>query len=225
MKNLNSSTQMQEFYTEVRKRLWLSVIILLIVSIIVFPYNYMVKHHSKAQYVQNIPLNIGNWKGIEIPLDKLTLEILGTDDVAIRRYSHDLMEVPPVDLAIVFSQEDRGAVHPPEVCYTGGGWDVQVERYVTLNFAGTVIKAVELIIKMDETQQLVIYWYKSGNKYTGNYYLQQLNVVVNQLLHKKSSSVLIRLSIPLPDKDVDKGLSRLCDFGETLFPYLEEYIP
>ncbi|NLE29725.1 MAG: EpsI family protein [Phycisphaerae bacterium] len=69
-----------------------------------------------------IPLDIGNWQGRDIPLDKAVVQAMAVDDYINRSYTH-YPESQKVELFITCGERVRDLMpHRPEVCYPGNGW-------------------------------------------------------------------------------------------------------
>ncbi len=62
--------------------------------------------------LSKIPLDIGEWRGKEIPIDKQTKDILETNSVLIREYTNSKDDA--ISLAIVYYKDSRIAFHLPE---------------------------------------------------------------------------------------------------------------
>jgi len=185
---------------------------------------------------QKIPMNIGAWKGSDTELDERTYEILETRNVLSRLY--ETAEGGKVHLLLVGSHRDRRVAHPPEVCYVsshfsivdGGERDVNLEtsrsRGVSprIGFAGQDapptrvgrLMVKEFIAKDQRRKgasEHVLYVYKVGDRFTTNYYAQQLFFAWDRLTQKKSQVLLIRLAGP--DQSVFDG------FLNQILPLLE----
>ena len=99
---------------------YIITIALLAVTLIGLHYVWSSRGISPSDIDLNtIPLQVGEWSGRDIKIDKRTIEILETEDVMMREYTNRKGE--SVYLTIVYSGAKRGAFHPPEVCYTGDG--------------------------------------------------------------------------------------------------------
>src|SRR5207237_557005 len=68
-----------------------------------------------------IPRKIGDWSGADVALSKRVYAILETDDVLVRSFTRP-GERAPVDLYVVHAAESRKVAHPPEICFSGGGY-------------------------------------------------------------------------------------------------------
>lgn len=80
--------------------------------------------------LKQLPLQIGDWAGIEVPLDERIVEATDTDDLVNRRYVRSNGR-DAVSLFIACGLRMRDlAPHRPEVCYPGAGWTVDDRRVV-----------------------------------------------------------------------------------------------
>jgi len=59
---------------------------------------------------------------------------------------------------------------------------------------------------------------------TPDYYIQQVNIIASNILRKKASSALIRISALVED-NIEDSASLLREFAEDMMPYLEKALP
>ena len=150
---------------------------------------------SDQQIIQTVPKELGNWKGRDIPLDERTYEILETRNVLSRQYGN--LKGEKVGLLIVSSNKDRRVAHPPEVCYITSNFAIVDERIEKFAFGNTWIN-LKRFTAQDKNNSLnrekVMYVYKVGNRYTANYFAQQLLFTWDRATRRESQILLIRLS-------------------------------
>lgn len=80
--------------------------------------------------LKQLPLQIGDWAGLEVPLDERIVQATDTDDLVNRRYVRSNGK-DAVFLFIACGLRMRDlAPHRPEVCYPGAGWTVDDRRVV-----------------------------------------------------------------------------------------------
>lgn len=183
---------------------------------------YAGKSYSGELYTHKIPMIIGNWYGKELGMDERTYEVLETRDAIMREYTNSNATVL---LAIVFSQNNRKVAHPPEVCFAGGGWERADKSIETLIFDGREIKMNKLILQKNSSKQVVLYLYKSGDKLTENYYVQQLNIIKNGMLRKNTSSALIRVSTYISGEDISEKMALTKSFIAEIIPVIQQKLP
>jgi EpsI family protein len=183
---------------------------------------YSTRDYSGELYTRNIPIVIGNWYGKDFSMDERTYEILETRDAIMREYTNQDGE--SVLFALVFSQNNRKVAHPPEVCFAGGGWERAKRDTEIITVGDQEIKVNRLILQKNSGKQIVLYLYKSGDKLVSNYYVQQFNIVLNGMLHKDTSSALIRIS-SITNSNEDRTLALTKKFTGEIIPILEKLLP
>ena len=178
-------------------------------------------------YAKEIPIKIGEWLGVEREVDATTIAILETEDIISRKYI--LNERTMVIMNVIFSQDNRRAVHPPEVCYRGGGWEMESRKITTLDYQSPDGEKQLRIAEMEGFRPgyrlVLVYWYKCGPNYTSNFYRQQLNVAMNQILNKKSTAALVSLAMIVPEGDITESRQELLKFVSLLAPIISKYLP
>ena len=174
---------------------------------------------------ESIAMDLGPWKGESIPVDNLTKKILETDNIIIRNYTRP-GEPAPVTLAIIYSENDRKVAHPPPICYAGAGWTVEKQDTAPLHLDGDDPADRQNIARCTVEKSgfriLALYWYMTGDVYTGNYLEAQLRLLINKLLRKRTSIALIRLSTTIIDNDIDAAEERIRAFINALEPELRK---
>ena len=82
--------------------------------------------------LQELPLQIGDWTGQEVPLDEAIVRATDTDAHINRRYSRK-SGLESMLLYIASGVKARDLMpHRPEVCYTGAGWTLTSRQSVDL---------------------------------------------------------------------------------------------
>jgi len=196
-----------------------AVIILMATAVLV---NMPVKHISGQEpQMSQFPLKFGDWEGVDLELRESDYAILETRNLIMRNYKNSKGE--EVNLYIIYSSDNQKALHPPEICYTGGGAGTILEK--TVIPINKDFKANKFIIENKNFSQLVVYWFKSGNLSTYSYIKQQLKTVKDRLMHKPTSGAMIRVSTAKDPKNQEKALSLIKSFSESIIPLIEEYVP
>jgi EpsI family protein len=165
-----------------------------------------------------IPYRIDGYDGVDRALRARTLELLETDDVVNRAYS-DGQGSPPIALCLVNSPDNRKIAHPPEVCYTGWGYEVLDREPIAIPDGRGSIEAACLSVRKESTREAVLYWYRSGSAASANYYREQLKAAWAALGGKPLGTSLVRLSTPETDGR-PAARERLRAFAVELLPHL-----
>jgi len=176
-------------------------------------------------HAKKIPLQIGGWSGIDIPMDEQTIRLLETSDILFRAYTQK--GIAPVYLCIVFAQNNRRSIHPPEVCYIASGWEVGEKDYFpSTEFSiEPEFNATRLMITKNFDKQLIYYWFKAGELFTSSAFRHQLNLALGQILFRNTSGALIRISTVIKNEDRAGAKQRLDQFTQTVMPLIQKYLP
>ncbi len=195
--------------------------ILLIAVIILVNQPAKFDPNQETQMV-NFPKQIGDWKGEDVQLKESDYAILETRNLIMRNYKN-LTQGEEVNLYIIYSADNRKALHPPEICYTGGGAGTILSKEVVPLNAN--FKANKFIIENKDFSQLVVYWFKSGNLSTYSYIHQQLKTVKDRLMQKKTSGAMIRISTVIDPKNPNKAMNLVKSFSASIIPLINRYVP
>jgi EpsI family protein len=171
--------------------------------------------------MSDFPMTIGEWEGKDIPLPERDYEILGTKNLIMRDYKNARGD--SINLYIIYSEQNRKTLHPPEICYSGGGASTITEKSVIP--LTDSIKANRFAIDFKDSQQLVVYWFRSGNLNTYSYLQQQSRFVLDRTLGKKTSGAMIRVSATVKGKSQDTALALVKSFCREIEPLLDKYVP
>jgi EpsI family protein len=118
------------------------------------------------------PTEIGGWTGPrQPPLDEEIVAILGVDDYVTRVYQK--VAVPGVGLYIGYwgSQRQGDSIHSPQNCLPGAGWApvsrtaLRISRPAAAPGEDAVVN--RYVIQKGLDRQLVLYWYQSHGRITG----------------------------------------------------------
>ena len=178
---------------------------------------------SGVSVVKKIPAQIGLWQGTDHALSEWVYELLQTRAIVHRNYDSAHSQ-EDVFLSIVYYDKTKVDFHAPESCLGGLGIKTQREPHQVTVHTGdgaVAIKLYQLIQTHEGRQDLVYYFYKTG-EFVGRSYLGlRMNLVFNKLAGSRPSGSLIRISTPItPSGDYQAARSRLQGFLQDLYPYV-----
>ncbi|HOE97500.1 MAG TPA: EpsI family protein [Candidatus Sumerlaeota bacterium] len=165
---------------------------------------------------EHLPMETGDWYGQRVPVEEYVKQILETDDVIQRNYINPLLSPVPVQLAVVFSPDNRRVAHPPEVCYRAAGWEAMDKRVIE---PAGLPPMMRVKMSYGGRDDLILYCYKAGDELTPNYYNQQLKTVYNQLRMQPTVSALIRFSTAIGEDEAEAE-ARILALASEMLPHI-----
>ena len=108
--------------------------------------------------LSTLPLELEGWHGRSaLPLAKDVVALLGVDDHVYRTYVRD--GVPLNLYAGYYTSQRRGdAIHSPQNCLPGAGWQPVESSVVDINTAGRSVRVNQYVIQKGLQRQVVLYW-------------------------------------------------------------------
>ena len=211
---------MNKFKQDTRKNYWIVVVILTVASLIVGRLQLNSSRQYVSTHLSSFPQVLGEWEGEDIDVGKHVTDILGTNDVLLRRYRDK--EGDSLILTIVYSKSRRDSFHPPEYCYIGGGAQLadRLKEKIYIKDGGS-LTTNKLILKHPHGTIKAWYWYAVGDNFTDSYYLQQVYFALSSLKGIKKGGALIRVSTENPDGSSDK---RVKEFIKLALPFLRQVL-
>ncbi len=182
-----------------------------------------------SDVLARVPLMMGSWQGADVPLDQHTYDVLGTRDVLSRIYQDGDDRESRMDFIVVMAKQTSKRTHPPEQCYSGGGYQIrnQTVRSVSLSTPeGTMPLAVrELVVQYNDEMHVVWYFYKSGDDLTTSYWGHQIGLALSRLARPGAADILIRLDLRAPGGDLEAARRLLNGFLSTALPVCLQRLP
>lgn len=186
-------------------------------------YDTFYKASEGVAAIRNIPLEIGEWKGEDYPIDKIVFDILETRSILQRSYISD----KEVFLSVVYYPDTKVDFHAPEACLSGQGIEIlKSTKSIEFYYGGDKIKidVNQLIWKQDNLKRLVYYFYKSGEFIGPSYLKLRYSLAVNKLFAGEKSGSLIRVETLITNEDMEKSDKILINFMSALYPFIINYL-
>ena len=181
-----------------------------------------------SEPLANVPIDMDQRVGVDVPIDQETLDVLGAGDFLSRIYSGN-RQLPPIGLFIGYfpSQRTGVTIHSPKHCLPGAGWSFESSQYVDLNdAAGKAHRVGEYIISNGDSRQFVIYWYQAHGRSVANEYKAKMYMVLDAMRLNRTDGALVRVITPIdPREGTAAARARAEAFTAQLAPMLSRFIP
>ena len=179
------------------------------------------------------PMQLGEWQGVQRPpFTDRVLEVLGLDDYLTRYYYNANRET--VDLYIGYwkSQQQGGAIHSPQNCLPGSGWEPVSQSILSFPDPRTSgappLQVNRYVIRKGIERQLVLYWYQSRGRIVGSEYWSKIYLVLDAARYNRTDAALVRLVVPVANGSPEaeaRAESQAIGFANAILPQLGSFLP
>jgi exosortase len=135
-------------------------------------------------------------QGLDVIYDPVVVPQLGTTDYLARCYVNDQGDIR-INMDIIFSEDNRRGVHPPEICIQSQGGVIDRREAVTIDGGDEMsdISCTELLVQSRSGWDYYLFTYKSGESYTGSYGWHQVVTIWKGLRRRNVGTALVQISI------------------------------
>ncbi len=179
----------------------------------------------ERQDLATLPLEFPEWRSQETILDPVVLEVLGADDYIVVDMVGPNGDQVNFFAAYLNARRDGRSWHSPLQCLPGGGWEIREAEIVEVqSFDGRTYPINQLIIRQNDNQFLMNYWYDQRGRQIANEFTMRLWVMWDDLLKRRSDGAMVRLLTPLEaGETMADAQERLTEL--RMEPVLPKYIP
>ncbi|MCC6796764.1 MAG: EpsI family protein [Candidatus Hydrogenedentes bacterium] len=175
---------------------------------------------AAAPVTLDIPREIADYRARrDHEIDETTRAILEGSTIMIRDYAAPGGRY--VQLSIVHAGSTRRSLHFPEVCLVGDGWEIVKQHQTPI---GILFTAKELVLVKGERSEAVLYWFKTGEHVTGDFFRNAFEWAKNQITFGEPTSSMIKLTTPIGPGGERAAFDTLQDFATKFGPVMMEQI-
>jgi EpsI family protein len=176
--------------------------------------------------LSQLPPTLGAWRLIqEGVVDADTREVLKADDLLNRYYGTGAVGAN-LFVAAFRSQRDGKAPHSPKNCLPGSGWTPLTSDQLAIDVGRSEpIHVNRYVVAHGDERSLVLYWYQSRDRTIASEYTAKFWVVVDAMRLNRTDTALVRVVIPIVDKDEEAATKVASDFVRSFYGTLRGYLP
>ncbi len=173
-----------------------------------------------------LPATLGSWKLLqEGVIDDDTRNVLKADDLLNRFYGSGTQGAN-LFVAAFRSQRNGKAPHSPKNCLPGSGWTPLNSGQVSIDVGRAMPMVVNrYVVAHGDDRSLVLYWYQSRDRAIASEYTAKFWVVVDAMRLNRTDTALVRVVVPIANRDEDAAAKAATDFVKAFYGTLREYLP
>ena len=173
------------------------------------------------------PMNLGEWRGNDAPLDPEILKVLQVTDYLSRWYSNGKGDLIGLYIGYYKTQREGVTYHSPKNCLPGSGWYVVGSGKEEIEVPGNPGRRVTVnryIIEKGLERMLVLYWYQDRGRTIASEYWAKIHLFTDAMTRNRTDGSLVRIISPM-NGSLEETLRREVKFAQLLFPLLGDYLP
>ena len=176
--------------------------------------------------LSQLPPSMGSWQFAQEGLiDADTQAVLKADDLLNRFYVKGPLGAN-LFVAAFRSQRNGKAPHSPKNCLPGSGWTPLNSSVVAIDVGrGVPIEVNRYVVSHGDERSLVLYWYQSRDRAIASEYTAKFWVVVDAMRLNRTDTALVRVVLPIVDRDEEAANQAANDFVRAFYGTLREYLP
>jgi EpsI family protein len=173
-----------------------------------------------------VPAMLGPWKlAQEGVIDDDTRNVLKADDLLNRFYASG-NQGANLFVAAFRSQRNGKAPHSPKNCLPGSGWTPLNSGTEAIDVGRAMpIVVNRYVVAHGDDRSLVLYWYQSRDRAIASEYTAKFWVVVDAMRLNRTDTALVRVVVPILNRDEDAAAKSATDFVKAFYGTLREYLP
>jgi EpsI family protein len=171
------------------------------------------------------PLEVATWRGTDAPAFAPEIErTLGADEYINRVYWDGGETAVALYVAYYATQRQGDAIHSPQHCLPGTGWEPVSRSRVAVTAASERFLANRYIVQKRSQRQLVMYWFQGRGRSVASEYANKFHLLSDGLLQRHTNGALVRVIAPIASTEhlADAAALR---FVQAVHPHLARWLP
>ena len=168
---------------------------------------------------------IGQWSGLDIPMDNDALNLISPDDMVFRLYQNPIHKSVTLYVGLYSDMDRSDLAHSPLVCYTGQGWSYNSNGVLPIALGDPygAIDVSSITIEKENNRQIVWYWFQSKNYSSDSLFKMRVKLFIDKLIGRDTKNAFIRISVPIDPDDEKSSKDMLHRFFKQTYLELYEY--
>ncbi len=165
--------------------------------------------------ISTIPLELGKWKGKNVPIEEKLFRGIHAHEVVSRRYSNPTFEEGLTLHCADFNVFWRRVPHSPRVCYPANGWTtIKVDNFELDDPDGRPATARLAIFEKNGATIFVLFWFQFGDYVICD--ASELASARNQYRNEETWPPIVKMMLQIPADRPDRAKKQLKEFANEL---------
>jgi EpsI family protein len=183
----------------------------------------------------SMPTTLGSWQLVQTGvIEQEVLDVLKADDILNGVYCSSASPDCPktgqgaanLFVAAFRTQRNGKTPHSPKNCLPGSGWERISAGEMTIDVGRAApITVNRYVVAYGSQRDLVLYWYQSRDRVVADEYKAKFWVMADAIRLNRTDTALVRVIVPLANKDEAKAQATATDFVKSFYSTLLNYLP
>jgi EpsI family protein len=185
--------------------------------------------------LEGVPATLGSWKLVQTGvIEQEILDVLKADDILNRVYCNSASPdcaksgrgSASLFVAGFRTQRTGKAPHSPKNCLPGSGFVPISSGELAIDVGRAApISVNRYVVASGSQRDLVLYWYQSRDRVVASEYKAKFWVMADAIRLNRTDTALVRVIIPVANKDEAQAESDATDFVKSFYSTLLNYLP
>jgi EpsI family protein len=206
-----------------------TVVTLLLATNIILSHGVDFRHKTPLHKpFADFPLQVSDWRGGAVEMDKLERNALKFDDYIMIHYTDRQGKV--IDFYTVYygSQVKGESIHSPASCFPGNGWVFKESGVAAIPLGKDKgeLRVRRAIAENVGERELVYYWFPQRGRILTDLYQLKFYVFWDALTKRRTDGALVRIITPqYGSEQTADAEARIQGFTREIAPVLEQFLP
>ena len=173
------------------------------------------------------PLVVGDHVGTPQRIDPEIVGFLGSSEELLVDYAAPGRPATNLWVAYYASQRNGAAIHSPQHCLPGAGWEYEELRRVDRASPGAhrPFRVNEAIVVNGSRRIAMVYWVDARGRRFANELMNKIYNIYDMITIRRTDAALVRLITPVQTSESDEdAIARIHHFIDLIYPDLERFI-
>jgi EpsI family protein len=181
---------------------------------------------APRQALAGFPATVGSWTATaDEAIDPEARAILRADDYLDRDYRGASGRLVNLSVTYYGSQRQGAAIHSPQNCLPGSGWQPVETRLATLRLGDRDVPVNRYVIERQGVRQLAYYWYQGRGRVVANEFANKFWLMADAARLRRSDGALVRVMTLVDPASPAAADAAGVAVTRDVFPLLARFVP
>ncbi len=204
-----------------KKAFFLILAILLVTFVVALTVKFYQPESTQTVNFDGFPLAKGDWVGQQEVVPAFVTDLLNPKAIFSATYTNSQGTQIHLLFDYFVTAGSFGGPHSPRNCLPGSGWVISDQQKRTIAVGSREISAGRLLLRLDQTRQIVDFWYVTNYGETASDYLFKFYSMISSLTLQPRDVAFVRLICA----DDPASQAALEEFEALFVPEIYRFLP